>query len=204
MSRALNALRANFLMVIAAIVIVVCLVILINQNRTTAPPAPVVPPQAVTVSTPTPLDWRVAYPPLPGSAGATSTIIWTSGLEPSPGLIYTGRLTLRHGAFPQSRRFGAAYQLWGSLADVPRLHAMALWLHLKGPINHITIGKDRWSYVADGSGATLHSVAINNTTGELIYHNAAAQSRPVTAATPKLISAARNWLSGMGWPGGSM
>jgi hypothetical protein len=68
----------------------------------------------------------------------------------------------------------------------------------------MTVEHQRWVYVADQTGPTLHSVAVNRDTGELVYHDTRSSAPVPTRVTDKQQAEARAWMSKLGWPGSSM
>jgi hypothetical protein len=60
-------------------------------------------------------------------------------------------------------------------------------------------------YVAQTAGPlSLHSIAINTRTGELVYHDTSLPPVAKERVTAAQVAAARRWLQRLGWPGGAM
>jgi hypothetical protein len=188
---------------LAAAVAVALIVVLGGRHGAGSPVATPV-QSAFRVPTPGRSDLTRSYP-IAGGLGAGPPPIWSSNLAPPPGAPYAGHLTLQGRPIAAAPDGVDAYRLDGPQFDLPRLRAMAHTLGISGPVRHITVQGTRWAYVAQQAGiASLHSIAIDERTGELIYHNLAGNAPVPPRVTDAQVAAARTWLAKLGWPANAM
>lgn len=182
----------------------VALIVVLGSNRSTGPGSTST-QSAFAVPTPGRADVTRSYPSAGGLGGGNLQVVWYSYLQPPPGAPYAGRLTLQGQPLPGAPKQASAYRLDAPRFDLPRLRALARTLGIIGPLRHMTVEHDRWAFVAQRTNVTLHSIAINVVTGELVYHHTFQSNAPNPAhVTNAQITAARAWLSKLGWPASSM
>lgn len=187
-----------------AAAVAVALIVVIGGHGGTGSPIATPVQSAFHLPRPGSSDVTRSYP-APGGLGGGPPPVWYSSLQPPPGVAYAGHLTLRGAPLPAIPGQAAAYQLDGPGFDLPRLRALAGILGIAGRVRHMAVGADRWAYVAQQSGPEhLHSIAVNQRTGELVYHNIQGNPSVPNQVTAAQRAAARAWLSTLGWPGTSM
>jgi hypothetical protein len=124
----------------------------------------------------------------------------------APGVPFAGHLRLTAHRLPRTPQSLPAYRL----ASAPHVEMLRERLHIRSPIRHVVKSGISWAVAVDGRSGTrqpLHSVAVSRPWGELIYHDRRNFILPRSARAldrSHAISAARRWLSDLGWPGNRM
>jgi hypothetical protein len=119
-----------------------------------------------------------------------------------PGIPYAGRLRLSATKLISGSSSLPAYRL----APAPHVGAFRSLLGIGSHFRRIVNRGVTWTVAADGGRAhrPLHSLAISLTTGELIYHdrrNGMLSHARAPLDRKDAISAARTWLTQLGFPG---
>ncbi len=201
--------RGRVVALAAALLVAVALTLVVLAQRHHAPPSPAVAWQPPTPST-AELSRGFPAPVVQHSAAPRDPTI--SLAAPPPGVPYAGRVTLSLAALPQQITHVLAYRLASprTLARPPRVAGLARRLGIHAPVRPLTRGHTTWIVAAQGGASAsqpLHSLAVSQTTGELVYHDAATLRRArqeVWHDNPTAVAAARQWLTRLGWPGTRM
>lgn len=219
--------RRTALAGVAAAVLAAALVAIILvprlPHRGTAPPLAMFPgqpgpPRPLTWSAPSPMtaDLVRGYPSTSGAGGGGPGYAFLSpeqtALDPLGGVPFTGKVVLTAGALPALSAQVPVYRLGGAISSAAQLAAQAHRLGIGASAAFVPTANATWLVAATGIPARglplhLHSLAVSQVTGELIYHDArplsAVQQRPALDAR-SAVAAARAWVSALGWPGARM
>ncbi|HZU11502.1 MAG TPA: hypothetical protein VFB58_01570 [Chloroflexota bacterium] len=128
-------------------------------------------------------------------------------IHPRPASPYAGRLSLTAHALPLGPAAVAAYRLGPPPRVMAQVHRL---LHIHAAARRIRIDETDWIVAQDGgghSGRPVHSLAISEATGEVIYHDRRNFQLPHAnhpLGAGQAVLAARRWLTRLGWPGRDM
>jgi hypothetical protein len=195
--------------VAAAVVATLLVALILVTHPSRAPRSPVVawvPPR------PRAADLTRDYPPpFVGGAGGGPVAPEESRLEDPPGGPYPGHIRLSAAAIPAHVPPLRAYRLAAPTADARRVVALARGLGIRASVTRARQGQARWVEAVDRGTSTLgpdslHSLAVSTVMGEVVYHDQLNAQWVGTGGLDRagVVSAARAWLTRLGWPGAGM
>ncbi|MBV9281317.1 MAG: hypothetical protein JOZ41_14650 [Chloroflexi bacterium] len=203
----------------ALVAVVAALVLLIRLPRGSQTSTAWIPP------TPNANFLTKSYPLIAGLGGGGFVQPAVSRIDYPPGSPFPGRLQLSAGSLPRGASRLRAFRLARSTFDDRRAGGLARRLGIQAAVSRVRAYEGplfpprmtTWVVVAQGGapapgshrpGPPLRSLAISTATGQLIYHDLSydVSRRPAQRLPdgPHAAAAARQWLSGLGWPGAAM